>query len=109
MHFVRPHAYEAIVPPYVPLHKEMVIVSGVAEIAGGLAVIPERTRRYAGWWLIALLAAVFPANLHMAVDPGQVKGISNIPRWLLWARLPLQPLFVYWAWRATQPRADRAE
>jgi uncharacterized membrane protein len=105
MHFVIPKRYEAIVPPYIPMSpKSAVEISGVAEIAGGLAVVPRRTRSFAGWWLIALLAAVFPANVHMAVGPEQIEGLDTdrLPRWLLWARLPLQPLAMLWAWRATR-------
>ena len=104
MHFVRPRYYRAIMPLYVPRHREAVIVSGVAEIVGGAAVISPRTRRLAGWWLIGLLAAVFPANLQMAVNPEQVRGLDldRMPRWALWARLPLQPLMMLWAWRATR-------
>jgi uncharacterized membrane protein len=108
MHFVRPRAYEAIMPPYVPAHREAVAVSGVAELAGGLGVIPAPSRRLAGWWLIGLLIAVFPANLHMALHPEEVarKGVpaDRIPRWLLWARLPLQPLMILWVRRATHGR-----
>lgn len=103
MHFVRPAYYRAIMPPYIPRHREAVIVSGVAEIAGGVAVARPSTRRFARWWLISLLAAVFPANVHMAVNPEQVRGLDldRIPRWALWARLPLQPLCMWWVWRAT--------
>jgi uncharacterized membrane protein len=103
MHFIRPRAYEAIVPPSVPRHRETVIVSGIAEIAGAVAVIPAPTRRFARWWLIGLLAAVFPANVNMAVNPELVRGLdmNRIPRWALWARLPLQPLMMLWVWRAT--------
>jgi uncharacterized membrane protein len=105
MHFVIPRSYEAIMPPYVPRHREAVAVSGVAEIAGGLAVIPARTRPYAGPWLVAVLAAVFPANVHMALHPDRIEGLDakRVPRWALWARLPLQPLIMLWAWRATRP------
>ena len=105
MHFVRPRAYEAIMPPYVPAHREAVQVSGVAELAGGLAVISPATRPVARWWLLVLLVAVFPANLHMALHPDEVErhGVpaAQIPSWLLWARLPLQPLMMIWVWRAT--------
>ena len=103
MHFLRPREYEAIMPPQLPMHREAVIVSGVAEIAGGVAVLPERTRPAARWWLIALLIAVFPANVHMAVNPEQVRGLDldRIPRWALWARLPLQAAAILWVWRAT--------
>jgi uncharacterized membrane protein len=104
MHFVIPRSYEAMMPPSLPRHHEAVVVSGVAEIVGGLAVAEPSTRRFARWWLLALLVAVFPANLHMAVNPEQVKGLdlNRIPRWALWGRLPLQPLAMVWVWRATR-------
>jgi uncharacterized membrane protein len=108
MHFVIPRSFEAIVPPAIAdRRREVVAISGVAEIAGGLAVLHPRTRSFARWWLLGLLLAVFPANIHMAVSPEQIKGLdlNKIPRWALWARLPLQPLAMLWAWRAT--RASR--
>lgn len=104
MHFVTPRSYRAIIPPYVPRPREVVAVSGVAEIAGGLAVLHAPSRRpLARWWLLALLAAVFPANLHMALNPDEIAGLDRrrTPRWILWARLPLQPLMMLWVWRAT--------
>ena len=106
LHFIRPRSYEAIMPPQLPMHREAVYVSGVAEILGGLAVLDERTRPAARWWLIALLAAVFPANVHMALNPEQIRGLDldRIPQWALWARLPLQAAAVVWVWRATRPR-----
>lgn len=105
MHFVIPRAYESIVPPSIADRKrEAVAVSGVAEIVGGLAVAHPATRRFARWWLLALLVAVFPANVHMAVNPEQVPGLNlrRTPRWALWARPPLQPLCMLWVWRATR-------
>lgn len=104
MHFVIPRSYEAMMPPSLPRHREAVIVSGLAEIAGGAAIIPARSRRFARWWLLGLLLAVFPANVHMAVNPEQVRGLDleRVPRWALWARLPLQPLAMLWVWRATR-------
>jgi uncharacterized membrane protein len=106
MHFVRRREYEAIVPDYVPISAaDAVTWSGYAEIAGGVAVLPAPTRRLGRWWLLGVLVAVFPANVHMAVDPAAVaaKGVpaDRIPRALLWARLPVQWLFIRWAWRAT--------
>jgi uncharacterized membrane protein len=103
MHFVIRRSFEAIVPANVPA-REAVAVSGVAEIAGGLAVLHPRTRPLARWWLLGLLLAVFPANIHMAVNPEQIKGLDlqRVPRWALWARLPLQPLAMLWVWRATR-------
>jgi uncharacterized membrane protein len=104
MHFLQPRFFEAIVPSAIAgRRKEIVAISGAAEIAGAVAVLHPATRRLGRWWLLALLAAVFPANIHMAVSPDQVKGLDlrRIPRWALWARLPLQPLAMVWVWRST--------
>ncbi len=98
-HFASPGFYRRIVPPGMGDAATLVVVSGVAEIAGGMGVFLPRTRRTAGLGMIALLAAVFPANLHMARNPEQ---FHRIPRWALYARLPLQPLAMLWAWRATR-------
>ena len=98
-HFLIPGAYERIVPPSMKGEAgRLVQISGVAEIAGGVGVLLPPTRRAAGLGLIALLAAVFPANVYMARSP---ESFRKIPRWALWARLPLQPLMMWWAWRAT--------
>jgi uncharacterized membrane protein len=101
-HFVAPRAYRKIVPPGFGDPGLLVAVSGVAEIAGGLAALVPATRRASGWGLMALLVAVFPANIHMARHPEAVPGL-RVPRVLLWLRLPLQPLMVWWAWAATHP------
>ncbi len=104
LHFVRPRPFEAIVPPFVPYPELAVQVSGVAEILGGAAIISPRTRGFARWWLIALLVAVYPANIHIALHPDQIRGLeeTGIPAWAHWVRLPLQPLMVWWIWRTTQ-------
>jgi uncharacterized membrane protein len=99
-HFAMGRAYRQIVPPRLRGEaKLVVVVSGVAEVAGGLGVLLPRTRRAAGLGLIALLAAVFPANLYMARAPDR---FDRFPRWALYGRLPLQPLMMWWAWRATR-------
>jgi uncharacterized membrane protein len=102
LHFVRPRPYGAIVPPPFP-RRQSVMISGVAEIVGGIAVLHPATRKAGRWWLIALLLAIFPANVWMAVSPEKVPGLNleKMPRRLLWARLPLQPLAMLWVWRAT--------
>jgi uncharacterized membrane protein len=99
-HFVMSRAYERIVPPPLRAHATRVVqVSGVAEIAGGVGVLVPATRRLSGLGLVALLVAVFPANVQMAREPQRYR---QIPRWALYARLPLQPLMMLWAWRATR-------
>ena len=93
LHFVRPRMYEAIMPDYLPAHRELVYASGAAEAAGGAGLLFAATRRPAGWWLILTLAAVFPANLWMAQHPERYR---KIPAAALWARLPLQLGFMAW-------------
>jgi len=105
LHFTRPRFYEAIVPPSLQARKqEVVAISGAAEIAGAALVLHPGTRRIGRWWLLALLVAVFPANVHMAVLPEQVRGLDmrKFPRWALWARLPLQGVAMLWVWQATR-------
>lgn len=88
-------------PQYLPLHRELVYLSGALEIAGGLGLLPERTRRAAGIGLILLLIAVWPANLQMLLDA----RAAGEPSWwvaLLWVRLPLQVVLGVWVWRASR-------
>ena len=91
LHFLRPRFFEAIVPDYLPAHRELVYASGVAEVAGGAGLLFAPTRRAAGWWLIATMVAVFPANVWMVQHPERYK---DIPEPALWARLPLQLGFI---------------
>jgi uncharacterized membrane protein len=102
MHFVRPQFYEAIMPP--PFDKrarEVTYLSGVAELAGGAAVAAG-WQRGARWWLLATCFGVYPANVWMACNP---ERFENIPRWALWARLPLQFLFAWHILRGTEDGA----
>ena len=98
LHFAIPAPYIAIVPPWLPAAPTLVAVSGLAEIAGGIGVLDPRTKRLAGWGLIALLIAVFPANVYM-LQAAMTRGAH--PAWVLalWLRLPVQLLLVWWVWR----------
>ena len=96
LHFLRPKPYVAIVPDGLPRKLEIVYVSGVAELIGGAGVLAAPTRRAAGWWLIATLVAIFPANVNMAVNAERYR---SVPEPLLWGRLPLQGLLIAWVWR----------
>ncbi len=96
LHFLRPKPYVAIVPEALPRKLELVYASGVAEMACGAGVLGERTRRVAGWWLIATLLAIFPANVNMAVNAERYRFVRP---WLLWARLPVQGVLIAWVWR----------
>jgi uncharacterized membrane protein len=96
-HFRRSSLYAQIVPPYLPHPLALVYVSGVCEILGGCGILIPCVRRIAGWGLIALLIAVFPANIHMALGDVGIREVT-IPPWLLWLRLPLQGVFIAWVW-----------
>ena len=98
-HFVHPAMYVAIMPPYLPWHLPLVYLSGACESILGALLLVQRTRRMAAWGIIALLIAVFPANLHMATHPALY---PEIPAPALWIRLPLQGLLMAWAWLYTR-------
>ena len=98
LHFVIPRQFEAIVPPYLPAHRELVYASGVTELAGALGSMHPRTRRAGGMLQLATLIGVFPANVDMAINADKY---PEIPEAALWARLPLQALFVFFIVRAT--------
>lgn len=95
MHFAITGAYVRIMPPWVPLHRAMVLLSGVFEIAGGVGLLVPRTRRAAGIGLILLLIAVFPANVQMLRN-AQASHASALAQALLWTRLPLQLAVIAW-------------
>ena len=88
-HFRNPAPYLAIMPPRLPFPRELVFVSGVFEILGGIGLLVPRTRKFAAWGLVALLIAVFPANIYSAFH-GLKLGDTDVPKWILWARMPLQ-------------------
>lgn len=104
LHFLRPEFYLRIVPPYIPWHVAMVQVSGACEILGGLGLLIPPARRAAAWGLVALLIAVFPANLYMATNPVEAGATSMAPM-LRWGRLPVQLLLIWWVLWCTRPRS----
>lgn len=106
-HFVLTRAFEGIVPDYLPAHRALVMVSGVAEIAGGVGVMLAARYpalgRAAAWGIVVLLVCVFPANVWMVQHPERFAGV---PVWAMWVRLPLQGVLMWWAWRYTRSCAD---
>lgn len=98
-HFWHPRIYERIVPSYLPAHLTLVYISGICEILFALLLLPERTRSLAAWLIIALLIAVFPANIQMTVDYYRRHSPYT---WLTILRLPLQLLLIAWAWQFTK-------
>lgn len=98
-HFVNPKFYLSMMPDYLPAHALLVQVSGVFEVLGGIGILVPTTRYYAGLGLLALLVAVFPANLNMALHPDRFPGV---PLWGLYLRLPLQAVLMAWVYWATR-------
>lgn len=95
-HFLNPAFYLAIMPPWLPWHGALVFLSGVAEVVLGALLCVPGTARLAGWGLIAMLVAVFPANVHMAQHP---ELFPQFPEVALWLRLPVQVVLIVWAYR----------
>lgn len=105
-HFTVTQFYVAIMPAWLPLHAELVYLSGALEISLGLGLLLPATRRHAAWGLIALLLLMWPANINHALHRLQPGGLDVSPT-LLWIRLPLQLVFIAWAWWMARPD-DRA-
>ena len=105
-HFRRPRVYEAIMPPYLPRHRLLVALSGYAEVLLGVLVLVPRMQLLARRGLVALLLAVFPANVYMALNPQRYRPI---PAWALWLRLPLQGVLIAWVRWSTVARTKHQE
>jgi uncharacterized membrane protein len=96
-HFAHPAMYARIIPPGFPSPAMLVLISGICEIAGGVGLLIPPLRSAAAWGLIALLIAVFPANLYMAIKPDRFADL-HLPYWTLLLRLPLQGVLIAWVW-----------
>jgi len=94
MHFIKPDFYLKIMPPYLPFHQGLVYLSGFCEIGLGLLLLVPRFSRFAAWGIIALLIAVFPANIYVY----QHQDVLPAPPILHFLRLPLQGVFILWAY-----------
>ena len=95
-HFRTPEIYFGMMPPWLPWPAALNAIAGGAEILGGIGLFVPQARRLAGWGLIALLIAVFPANVHAALE-GKMPG-TNFSPLILWVRLPFQAVFIAWTW-----------
>ena len=106
LHLVQPGIYRPIMPAWLPAHDALILISGVAEIAGAVGMLVPRTRRAAGLGLILLLIAVFPANVTM-LQRARANGSPAWPEALLWLRLPGQALLIWWTWKvAARPQQE---
>jgi uncharacterized membrane protein len=103
LHLARPEVYLPMMPLYLPAHLPLVYLSGVFEIAGGVGMLLPWTRRWAGLGVIALLIAIFPANIHIAMNDIPVSG-HDVPLWGHLLRLPLQAVMIWMAWWGTRGR-----
>ncbi|TVZ15087.1 hypothetical protein [Maribacter sp. MAR_2009_72] len=95
MHFVKPKVYLRIMPRYLPFHKELVLLSGVAEILLGIGLFFKETRTLASFGIITMLLVFLLVHFYMLSSE---KASAGFPKWILWARLPLQILLIYWAY-----------
>jgi len=100
-HFTRPEFFLNLMPAYMPLHTELVYLSGIAEIVLGILVAIPRTAMFAGWCIIAMLIAFLPIHVHMLVNNHLY---PEAPTSALWLRFPLQALFILWAYWYTTDR-----
>lgn len=105
-HLWNPDFYLAIMPPKLPNPEWLNVLSGLAEIVLGVYLLEPRTRVYAAWGIIALLVAVFPANLYQAFENVGAEGPGSGPGAVSFVRLPFQAVFVVWAWWYTRPDAE---
>jgi uncharacterized membrane protein len=96
-HFLAPEIYRPLMPDYLPWHLPLIYLSGFAEMIGGIGICFPKWRRLAGWWLVAVLVAVFPSNIHMLMNDVPLGGAA-VPTWIFWARLPLQGLLIAWVY-----------
>ncbi|MGH9794790.1 MAG: DoxX family protein [Candidatus Acidiferrales bacterium] len=98
-HFLNPQRYLPMMPPVLPpaAQPALIYISGFCELAGATGLLIRRTRRWAAWGLIALLIAIFPANIYVALSRGSIAGLPS-SAWYYWARLPIQFIFIAWAW-----------
>lgn len=103
-HFRSPEFYLNIMPPYLPWHGPLHLLSGLLETLFGALLLVPKYSRVAAWGIIAVLMLVFPANVHMAMHPELYPEISPVA---LYVRLPIQGLFILWAWWFTRPSGER--
>lgn len=101
-HFISPETYIAFMPPYIPAHLEMIYLSGVAEIAFAVLLLFKKTRSFAAWGIIAMLIVFFAVHIYMLQERHTL--FSDVPEWLLWFRIPLQFLFIFWAYNYTKTK-----
>ncbi len=97
-HFRKPKLYERIMPPYIPAHSAMVLLSGIAEMILGFMVMNKNTQSEAAWGIIIILVVFLPVHIYMLQNE---KAAMKLPKWVLILRFPLQFGLIYWAYLYT--------
>ena len=103
LHFIQPDFFLKIMPPYLPYHLPLVYASGFIEITLGVCLLFKKLRFFAGWGLILLLIAVYPANIYLAFNETPQIALGIAPFMASWVRLPLQFVFIGLAYWFTKP------
>ncbi len=97
-HFRKPKLYERIMPPYIPAHSAMVMLSGFVEMILGFMIMNKNTQSEAAWGIIIMLVAFLPVHIYMLQNE---QAAMKLPKWVLILRLPLQFGLMYWAYLYT--------
>jgi uncharacterized membrane protein len=106
-HFTSPERFLPMMPPFLPAPLALIYLSGAFELLGAIGLLLPATQRAAAWGLVALLVAVFPANIYAALTGGQAAGMPS-SAWYLWSRLPFQAVYIWWLLAATRPQSSAA-
>jgi uncharacterized membrane protein len=107
-HFLSPERYLPMMPHWLPWHRPLILLSGMGELAGGAGLLVRPTARAAAWGLAALLVAIFPANVHVALAGANAAGLPSA-QWYVWSRLPLQGVFIWWILASVHARGAASE
>ena len=109
MHLTRPEDLVYMIEAFIPYPYEVVLLTGVTEIVFAFGLLWRRTRKLAGWLLMAQLAAMFPANIYVAVMELPAPGGLPASPWYTWTRLLFQPVFIWWIWKCSVERRGRSQ
>lgn len=107
LHFVIPEFYYSMMPPFIPFKEFFIVLTGIAEIVFGVGILVPAVQRRSGMSMIALLIAIFPANIYVAIAQPTLMNLEYSPE-SMWLRLLLQPLFIVWVWWVSVRNTDAA-
>ena len=96
-HFVFPEIFLPAMPPYLPVHLELIYLTGALELIFAIGIFIRKTRKISATLLMLYFIAILPAHIHVSINRIEMFGITN--KFLLWTRTVFQSFFIYWAWR----------